>query len=124
MRIKKTFAVLAKAASERLRPNAPLQKTIIVPIDFSESSVKALRHAADLADRDHSRLTLVNVVEEAQSFHTLDGPARQLQTEQNRALQLQQLAQRELRSEQTIHIEVREGNPHAGNFPPRQSAKR
>jgi nucleotide-binding universal stress UspA family protein len=111
MRIKKTFTVLAKVASECLKSHALAQKTIVVPIDFSESSVKALRHAAAMAERDDARLTLVNVVEEPQSFRTLDAPTRQLQEEQNRALQLQQLAQRELHSNQTIHIEVREGNP-------------
>jgi nucleotide-binding universal stress UspA family protein len=111
MRIKENFTVLAKAASERVKSNASVLKTIVVPIDFSESSVRALRHAAAMAERDHARLTLLNVVDEPQSFRTLDAPERQRRQEHDRRVQLQDLAQRELPPSQTVHIEVREGNP-------------
>jgi len=111
MRIKENFTVLAKAASACVKSHASVLKTIVVPIDFSESSVRALRHAAAMAERDQARLTLLNVVEEPQSFRTLNAPERQRRQEQDCRVQLQDLAQRELPPSQTVHIEVREGNP-------------
>ena len=111
MRIKENFTGLAKAASECVKSHASALKTIVVPIDFSESSVRALRHAAAMAERDQASLTLLNVVEEPQSFRTLDAPERQRRQEQDRRVQLENLAQRELPPNQTVHIEVRDGNP-------------
>ena len=111
MRIKENFTVLAKAASDCMKSHASLLKTIVVPIDFSESSVKALRHAAAMAERDQASLTLLNVIEEPQTFRTLDAPERQRRQEDDRRVKLRNLAQRELSSSQTVHIEVREGNP-------------
>jgi nucleotide-binding universal stress UspA family protein len=88
-----------------------MAKSILVPIDFSESSVRALRHAAGLAERDGAELTLLNVVEEPQSVRAMDAVDRQRREEQSRARQLQQLAERELPARQTVKIEVLEGDP-------------
>jgi len=62
-----------------------------------------------MAERNQASLTLLNVVEEPQSFRTLDAPERQRRQETGRRVQLENLAQRELPPNQTVHIEVREG---------------
>ena len=43
-----------------MRPNGPT--TILVPVDFSESSAGALRHAVELAVESGGSLIIVHVV--------------------------------------------------------------
>ena len=110
MKIKKNFTVQPVSASGRAEARPPAQKTILVPIDFSESSVKALRHAAAMAEKEHACLTLVNVVDEPHSFRTLDAEGEQREEEKRRVERLEQLARREVHPNQSVHLEVREGN--------------
>ncbi|WP_332910879.1 universal stress protein [Algoriphagus boritolerans] len=41
---------------------------LIVPIDFSENSIKALEFAIFMADKKHGEITLVHVVEVVYDF--------------------------------------------------------
>ncbi len=101
---------VAEAAAQKESP-LPKQKEILVPIDFSESSVNALRHVRHLAALEKARVVLLNVLEAPRSFRTLDvvGQKRALYGE--RAGRLQELADRELGAQVAIRIEVREGKP-------------
>jgi universal stress protein A len=105
MKTKEFFTVQATAATHVGR------KEILVPIDFSESSVKALRHAAGLAAKDQAHLTLVNVVDEPVSFRTLDLPGQQRGQRKEHARQLQELARRELGPDVAAGIVICDGNP-------------
>ena len=105
MKTKKFFTVQATVAT-----NAG-KKEILVPIDFSESSVKALRHAAGLAAQNQAHLTLLNVIEEPASFRTLDLPGQQRRLRQEHARQLQELARRELGPDMAAGIVICDGNP-------------
>ncbi|MGA2786074.1 MAG: universal stress protein [Verrucomicrobiota bacterium] len=86
-------------------------KEILVPIDFSEYSVNALRHAAGLAAKDQAHLTLLNVVDEPVSFRSLDLPRQQRGRRQEHAQQLQELARRELGPNLAAGIVICDGNP-------------
>jgi nucleotide-binding universal stress UspA family protein len=100
----------AAAVTEAVAPGqspAAKQKEILVPIDFSESSVTALRCARALAEGGRTQVILLNVVERPGSFRTMDAVGQQ------RAERLQQLADRELGSQVAARIEVREGRPSA-----------
>jgi nucleotide-binding universal stress UspA family protein len=99
------------ASSTTQNPPAGGPKEILVPIDFSEASIKALRHAAELAAREHAQLTLLNVVEESPTFRTLDQPAQERRQHQEHEAQLQQLAWRELALETHAQLVVRDGIP-------------
>jgi universal stress protein A len=104
----------AAAVSERAAPRqspAPKQKEILVPIDFSESSVAALRCARALAEGGKTQVILLNVVEEPGSFRILDVVGQQRACHTQRAERLQELADRELGSQVAARIEVREGRP-------------
>ena len=92
-------------------PPAPKQKEILVPIDFSESSVAALRCARALAEGGKTQVILLNVVEEPGSFRIRDTVGQQRACHTQRAKRLQELADRELGSQVTTRIEVREGTP-------------
>ncbi len=82
-----------------------------MPIDFSEPSVNALRHARELASATKAHLTLLNVVEEHSSFRTLDAAGQRRGRVIERTERLQDLAARELGSKAVADIEVREGSP-------------
>jgi universal stress protein A len=105
MKTKKFFTVQATVMA-----NAG-KKEILVPIDFSESSVKALRHAARLAATDQAHLTLLNVIEEPVSFRTLDLRGQQRRRRQEHTRQLQELARRELGPDVAAGIVICDGNP-------------
>lgn len=60
-------AALTKTAAPKESP-ASRQEEILVPIDFSESSVTALRHARALAQEGGTQVILLNVVEAPGSF--------------------------------------------------------
>ena len=53
----------ASTAVIELVPALVRIKSILVPIDFSETSAKALRYAVRMAEQFSSRITLLNVVE-------------------------------------------------------------
>lgn len=103
-------AVLTETPIPKESP-APKQKEILVPIDFSESSVTALRCARALAEGGKTRVILLNVVEEPGSFRILDAVGQQRAGLKQRAERLQELADRELGSQVAARIEVREGRP-------------
>jgi nucleotide-binding universal stress UspA family protein len=86
-------------------------REILVPIDFSQSSVNALRHAAALAAKTKAHLTLLNVMDEPVSFRALDLAAQEYQRQHDHARQLQQLADRELAPTIAANLLVRTGNP-------------
>ncbi len=102
-------ALVTGAAIPKASPS-PKQKEILVPIDFSEPSLNALRHARKLAAGEKAHLTLVNVVEEPGSFRTLDVVGQRRARYEQRLNRLQELAGRELGSQVASRIEVREGN--------------
>jgi universal stress protein A len=104
----------AAAVTEAVAPGqwpAAKQKEILVPIDFSESSVTALRCAWALAEGGRTQVILLNVVDEPGSFRTMDVVDQQRARYTQRAERLQQLADRELGSQVAARIEVREGRP-------------
>jgi nucleotide-binding universal stress UspA family protein len=74
------YAFLGSSASEAVRmadcpvltirekrENKPFvgEEHILVPVDFSEHSIIALRHACEIAMKNNSRLDIIHVVEEA-----------------------------------------------------------
>jgi len=89
----------------------PKQKEILVPIDFSESSLTALRCARALAEGGNTQVILLNVLDEPGSFRTLDVLGQRNARYAQRAERLQELADRELGSQVAARIEVREGKP-------------
>jgi nucleotide-binding universal stress UspA family protein len=89
----------------------PGQKEILVPVDFSGESVAALHRAADIAAQEHAHLTVLNVVKEPASIRTLDAAGRQAAHQHDHASRLQQLAERELGSEVSAELLVRDGEP-------------
>gem|GEM_PF-1644474 len=86
-------------------------REIMVPVDFSMPSLRALRHAAMLAQKENAHLTLLNVIEEPVSFRSLDKPFRERSRLESRELGLEDLARRELPHDVAAHIVVCEGNP-------------
>ena len=105
-------AVLTETPIPKQSP-ASKQEEILVPIDFSESSVTALRHARALAEGGRTQVTLLNVVEAPGSFRKSDVVRQQRAFYTQRAERLQELADRELGSQVAARIEVREGRPSA-----------
>ena len=92
------------AVPEALAPTSsppPTQHEILVPIDFSDASVTALRCARALAEGRKMQVILLNVVEEPGSFRTLDMVARRRAGCAQRAQQLHQLAHREFRQSES-----------------------
>jgi universal stress protein A len=87
------------------------QKEILVPIDFSESSVTALRCARALAEGGKTQVILLNVVEGPGSFRTSDVVGQPRASYTQSAKRLQELADRELGSRVAARIEVRQGKP-------------
>jgi nucleotide-binding universal stress UspA family protein len=105
-------AAVSEAVASSQSPAAK-QKEILVPIDFSESSVTALRCARALAEGGRTQVILLNVVEGPGSFCNLDVVGQQRARYTQRAERLQELADRELGSQVAARIEVREGRPSA-----------
>jgi len=90
---------------------APKQKEILVPIDFSESSVTALRCARALAEGGKTQVILLNVVEAPGTSRILDTVGQPNASRTQRAERLQALADRELGSQVAARIEVCQGTP-------------
>jgi nucleotide-binding universal stress UspA family protein len=110
---KLSFETTVTEAGSRKESSSRKQKEILVPIDFSEPSVRALRHARGLAQEEKAHLLLLNVVEEPGSFRTLNAVAQRRARYQERTGRLRDLARQELGSQSGARIEVREGNPVA-----------
>ena len=69
--LEKTKAQRSKTG--RVRPRRKWQlKNILVPIDFSDASKKALRYAADLAEKVGGTITLVHVIEPLPDYSGFD----------------------------------------------------
>ena len=86
-------------------------RRFLVPIDFSEESLKALRHAHDLAAGGKAELTLLNVIEEPLSFRTLDRVGQQHARKKERLARLEGLAQEETGSGISVKTLVCDGSP-------------
>jgi nucleotide-binding universal stress UspA family protein len=108
---KSMFEVAAGETAARGESAAAKPKEILVPIDFSEPSVNALRYARALAAGEKAHVTLLNVVEEPGSFRVLDAVKRRRACYGQRAERLRGLAGRELGSQFAAGIVVREGKP-------------
>ena len=111
--MKMTKSFMSDTATSGVSPESAAAdpKEILVPIDFSQSSVNALRHAASLAASQGAHLTLLNVMEEPTSFRALDLAAQEHRRQHDHAQQLQQLADRELAPDIAANLVVRTGNP-------------
>lgn len=111
MKMNKSF--MTETAVSTVSPESAVAdpKEILVPIDFSQSSVNALRHAACLAARQGAHLTLLNVMEEPVSFRALDLAAQEHRRQHDHVRQLQQLVDRELDPDIAANMVVRTGNP-------------
>jgi nucleotide-binding universal stress UspA family protein len=98
--------------SSAITPDAGTNKQeILVPIDFSASSIAALRHATTLAAGGKARLTLVNVIEGADSFRRLDTHAHHCRLLEEPERRLKQLARREIGSGIAVSVVIRQGRP-------------
>jgi nucleotide-binding universal stress UspA family protein len=90
-------------------------KTIVVPIDFSPESKKALRYASRLAAQTGAALRLVHVVEPAPFLNDLANVAlvrSDKEVAQEAAVKLQCLAHDEVEEQTPVQAEVRVGKPH------------
>src|SRR5882724_5847128 len=81
-------------------------RRFLVPIDFSEASLKALPHAQQLAAGEKVELTLLNVIEEQLSFRTLDRIGQQKAIKKDRLAQLESLARDREETEPGISIKT------------------
>jgi nucleotide-binding universal stress UspA family protein len=87
------------------------QKEIVVAIDFSKSSVAALRHAAGIAAKEGAHLTVVNVVREPASFRSLDLVRKERRERLEHTLQLREFTRRELGPDNNAQLMVCNGEP-------------
>jgi nucleotide-binding universal stress UspA family protein len=103
----------AQPKASPARPKAPeiRRRQILVPFDFSQSSINALRHAAGVAANNKANLTVVNVIDEPLSFRTLDKVGQQHDRQQKRCEQLRQAARREIGRDVPTRLVICEGNP-------------
>jgi nucleotide-binding universal stress UspA family protein len=89
-------------------------KTILVPIDFSDASLKAFRYAVPFAEQFGATLCLVHVIEEGSFVNDLDNVVlTRPDGEQVREArkQLVAVAQREIEELVPIDPQVRVGKP-------------
>jgi len=108
-------AVADRASAEDLRPGKLKVKTIVVAIDFSPESKKALRYASRLAAQTGAALRLVHVVEPAPFLNDLANVALvrpDKEVAQEAAVKLQCLAHDEVEEQTPVQAEVRVGKPH------------
>src|SRR5262245_55257958 len=89
-------------------------KTILVPIDFSKTSIEALQYAKDFAQRFGSALVLLHVVEKAPFIAGLETNPMILpdkEVAQRAKSELELVAQRELAEQTSVQTLVRTGKP-------------
>jgi len=111
MKMNKSFMTETAVSTVSPESAPPDPKEILVPIDFSQSSVNALRHAAFLAAKQGAHLTLLNVLEEPASFRALDLAAQEHRRQHDHARRLQKLVDRELDLGIAANMVVRTRNP-------------
>ena len=92
-------------------------KKILVPIDFSEYSLQALKYVADLAKVFNSEVLLIYVVEPIiyppdLSIGQIALPTLSYQVDEKAKEELNRVAKEELDSETTVHTIVKLGKPY------------
>src|SRR3954471_16723818 len=107
---KKTAAATRRSAGN----GGQAFKKILVPVDFSKTSIEALQHARDFAQRFGSALVLLHVVEKAPFIAGLETNPMVLsdkEVAQRAKSELDLLAQREFADETSVQTLVRTGKP-------------
>ena len=101
---------------DRKKSQPPVEKPrrLLVPVDFSDASVRALRHAAGLAAESGGSLTIIHVVPIDYGWLGIGredsgGLDRSLQRQS--ADRLRALADAEIREDVQVDLEVRVGRP-------------
>lgn len=89
---------------------ASQRRHLLVLIDFSEASVRALRFAQNLAAGGKAWLTLVNAIEEPLSFRTLDLASLRRERRSKRLTQLMSFARKVLGAEVPVTAVVEDGS--------------
>jgi len=102
---------VAKSPAETCDAGNVRFRRFLVPIDFSEASLNALRQARLLAVDDQAELTLLNVIEPPLSSRTLDRVGQAAARQQERLAQLESLARREVGSVRCVRTVVCDGSP-------------
>jgi universal stress protein A len=98
-------------SSDKSQPKPSVCRRFLVPIDFSDASLKALRYARQLAAGAKAALTLLNVIEEPLSFRNLDLARQQRQRKGERLAKLESLARREVGPGIPLNTLVCDGSP-------------
>lgn len=91
-------------------------KKILIPIDFSDYSIKALQYAADLVELFHADVVLIYVIEPGVfpadfSLGQITIPANMEETEKNAKNELQKICDKYLSKEVKSEIIVEAGTP-------------
>jgi nucleotide-binding universal stress UspA family protein len=104
----------SKIVRGRAGPNVPAIRRVLVPVDFSDSSLRALRYAVGLAMKFHASLTVVHVVP---ADYGLLGIGQEASREYDETLQsqagdqLRALAKTHIPQRVAADLEVRLGRP-------------
>ncbi len=104
----------SKIASSRGNPSFPTIRRVLVPVDFSDSSLSALRYAAGLALKFHASLTVVHVVPADYGWLGIGQEASRGYDEVLRsqaADRLRALAESHIPQNVSANLEVRLGRP-------------
>src|SRR5688572_12248396 len=108
---KKTRSV----AGERREAGGSEIKRILVPIDFSKTSIEALRHGEAFAEKFGASLILLHVVEKAPFIAGMEAVPTAIsdkEVAEKAAVELKLLATRKLREEIKSEILVRRGKAY------------
>lgn len=104
----------SKAVSRRGGPNLPTLQRVLVPVDFSDSSLSALRYAVALAMKFNATLTVLHVVPADYGWL---GIGQEVSREYDETLQaqaagrLRALAESHIPQTASVNLEVRLGRP-------------
>jgi nucleotide-binding universal stress UspA family protein len=108
-------SLFTRGAGEPARPAPFALRRILVPVDFSECSRKALEYAIPLARQFHSTLLLVYVMPVhyvvGSEFGPVDVPLPEAELRQNCERELQRLADRNVQGAVPVEIRVGRGQP-------------
>ncbi len=107
------FITMKKKSGKVQRPKTTARR-FLVPVDFSESSLRALRHAVGLAEESGGALTMVHVV--AADYGWLDIGREQYRDldkalQKQAAAELRALADANVPRSVPVDLEVRIGRP-------------
>ncbi len=111
MKMNKSFMAETTVSTVSPESATAAPREILVPIDFSQSSVNALRHAASLAVKQGAHLTLLNVMQEPVTFRSLDLAAQEYRRQHDHIQQLQHLVDHELDPAIATNMVIRTGDP-------------